>query len=513
MCVRIDQDFSEVVKYSCGVRQGCPASPILFDLYINDIFEGIEGISVPGISSRIPGLLFADDAVVFADTEEVLVQCTNMLNNWAIKWEMKINVRKCGILVFPTRTSQVPELAGSSLSVMIGEEAVPKVDRYTYLGVTLDKDLNRVTMIGNNIAKGRKALGALKRFLCRRAYPTHLKVLLVKAKLIPILTYGGEIWGMNTQLAERAQKVCDEACRTTVRGGKSTGLRRVREELGIDTIASIVAKKRLRALTKFGSLRTWIASLISCKAKSRYDTWVTGGTRWVKTFIRANEGEEHLQDSKRRLLDIFDERESRRDHTRATARAVELGLTQSSPWLEIEALHPELCEMLTEVGRMRIGIFPTGKRLVYQRMLGSDFSNRCPICNNQTPETLEHLFLECPTWKEAREQQLLPCFPNWEDMVKSPAAMTLAVGVLLGGERGRGVNTFVGVAGPQGPPPVDTTLSATTKEPKELVLVTARFLAGIIPIRRRLLSIKFNRPSRTSSWNQGHRGTVALAEP
>lgn len=512
MCVRMGNDFSEVVKYSCGVRQGCPASPILFDLYINDIFIGIEGVHVPGIATAIPGLLFADDAVVFAESEEMLAKYADMLNGWAIKWEMKVNVRKCGVLTFPTRVRQVEGPETKPLEIYIGGEIVPRVDRYTYLGVTVDRELSRETMVGNNINKGRKALGGLIKFFSRRTYPTYLKVLLVKAKLIPILAYGGEVWGMNSQIAEKAQKVCDAALRIVIRGSKSTGLRRVREELGIDTMASISARKRQRAITKFSGVRTWIASLIGSKAKSRFDTWVTGGLRWMRTYIRADQGEEQLQDSKRRLLELFSERDRRKDRTRASARAAELGLTQSSPWLEMEGLHPELCEMLTEVGRMRIGIFPTGKRLVFQHVLDFDYSNRCPICNNSTPETLEHLFLECPTWKVAREM-LIPCFPRWEDMLKSPAAMTLAVGVLLGGERGKGGNTFVEANGPQDQEPVITTLSVATREPTEMVLVAARFLADIIPIRRRVLGQKLRNPSRTSSWNQGQRGTVAPVEP
>ncbi|OMJ14536.1 LINE-1 retrotransposable element ORF2 protein [Smittium culicis] len=35
IAVRIGDDISERSEYHCGVRQGCTASPILFDLYIN----------------------------------------------------------------------------------------------------------------------------------------------------------------------------------------------------------------------------------------------------------------------------------------------------------------------------------------------------------------------------------------------------------------------------------------------------------------------------------------------
>lgn len=98
-------------------------------------------------------------------------------------------------------------------------------------------------------------------------------------------------------------------------------------------------------------------------------------------------------------------------------------------------------------------------------------------------------------------------------MVKSPTAMTLAVGVLLGGERGNGVDTNAVAVEPQGQLSVMTAVPAANREPREMVVITARFLAGIIPIRRKILSSKLDRSRRTSSWNQGHSGTVALDEP
>ncbi len=85
--------------------------------------------------------------------------------------------------------------------------------------------------------------------------------------------------------------------------------------------------------------------------------------------------------------------------------------------------------------------------------------------------------------------------------------------MLLGGEQGNRENTFAGAFGPQDQTPVISAMPVATKELREMVVITARFLAGIIPIRRRILSQKLSRNLRTSSWNQGHRGTVALAEP
>ncbi|OMJ28273.1 hypothetical protein AYI69_g2258 [Smittium culicis] len=72
IAVRIGEDISEPSEYHSGVRQGCPASPIIFELLINDIFSDALGVDVPDLTNRIPGLLFAEDAVVLEDSAEIL---------------------------------------------------------------------------------------------------------------------------------------------------------------------------------------------------------------------------------------------------------------------------------------------------------------------------------------------------------------------------------------------------------------------------------------------------------
>jgi hypothetical protein len=64
MRIRIGGDTSSGYSYRKGVRQGCPCSPILFNLFINDTFDGVTGLSVPRSGISIPGLMFADDIVV-----------------------------------------------------------------------------------------------------------------------------------------------------------------------------------------------------------------------------------------------------------------------------------------------------------------------------------------------------------------------------------------------------------------------------------------------------------------
>ncbi|OMJ27529.1 hypothetical protein AYI69_g3032 [Smittium culicis] len=85
LIVKIGNEISEKSDYNFGVRQGCPTSPILFNFYINDIFDGIQGVFVPSLGKRIPGQIFANDAEAIADSAEQLQVALDKISDWSNK--------------------------------------------------------------------------------------------------------------------------------------------------------------------------------------------------------------------------------------------------------------------------------------------------------------------------------------------------------------------------------------------------------------------------------------------
>jgi len=87
--VRVGGQLSEEVRVTSGVPQGSVLWPLLFLVYVNDIWRNTESTII----------LFADDCVIYrkiinnADMEN-LQKDLDRLGEWAVENAMKINPRK-----------------------------------------------------------------------------------------------------------------------------------------------------------------------------------------------------------------------------------------------------------------------------------------------------------------------------------------------------------------------------------------------------------------------------------
>ncbi|OMJ08297.1 RNA-directed DNA polymerase from mobile element jockey [Smittium culicis] len=216
---RVGNDVSNPTEYLCGVRQGFPASPTLFDFYINDIFKSVCGVRVPGLTSRIPGLLFADDAVLLSESSANLQDALKAIIVWSDTWEMAVNASKCGIMSINGELTTDMTLQG---------QKVNSTDQYTYLGYIMNSKWDVSGTIKNNNNKVRKAVYAAYSFLKRTDVLTTLKIKFINSVLMPIGCYGGETFGMSEARCKPIQSEVDKAIRMVANVGKSAAIECIR---------------------------------------------------------------------------------------------------------------------------------------------------------------------------------------------------------------------------------------------------------------------------------------------
>jgi hypothetical protein len=111
---------------TCGVLQGSPLSPWLFNLFVDDLLfkvnMGIAGIPIC--------LFYADDGAIVTHSNINLQQKLEMVEDWSKQNALLLGVSKCAII---TTRSGLPPL------LVYGQE-IPRTDSYTYLGFPVTKD-------------------------------------------------------------------------------------------------------------------------------------------------------------------------------------------------------------------------------------------------------------------------------------------------------------------------------------------------------------------------------------
>jgi hypothetical protein len=103
------------VEINKGVRQGCPLSPTLFNIYLDEIIiikwqkQDITGMKLSK-TQHLSTLLFADDQVIIADTEDNLQNAAHKLHRLITEYGL-ISVQKTKSMAFkrldPVRTKIV----------------------------------------------------------------------------------------------------------------------------------------------------------------------------------------------------------------------------------------------------------------------------------------------------------------------------------------------------------------------------------------------------------------------
>lgn len=198
-CVRIGNEVSDWFPVRVGLRQGCVMSPWLFNLYVDGVVREVNarvlgrGLKLVGENDHeweVNQLLFADDTVLVADTEEKLDRLVTEFGRVCERRKLRVNVGKSKVMRCTRREG------GARLNVMLNGELLEEVDQFKYLGSVVAANGGVEADVRQRVNEGCKVLGAVKGVVKNRGLGMNVKRVLYEKVIVPTVMYGSELWGM-----------------------------------------------------------------------------------------------------------------------------------------------------------------------------------------------------------------------------------------------------------------------------------------------------------------------------
>ena len=172
--------------------QGNPLSPILFNIYINDLFDELGKVNESPVSlngkEKIFALMFADDLIILSTTEKGLQDSLDRLESYCQKWDLEVNLKKTKCMIFK-KGNRLDNNIFFYQNILIENVKV-----FKYLGISINSKGNFLPSFQDLSNKANRAIYSLNNKINLKFLSVKVKLKLFDYFIRPILLYGSEVW-------------------------------------------------------------------------------------------------------------------------------------------------------------------------------------------------------------------------------------------------------------------------------------------------------------------------------
>ena len=194
--VKLNNQLSSWFDVNVGLKQGCLLSPVLFNLYVNDLACKIKSLNI-GVRTQndnISILMYADDLVFLAESESDLQMMLDTLNEWCITWGMNVNEQKTKVMHFRKKGK-----ACTKVNFNCGNKTIDVCSQYKYLGLMIDEYLDYNVTAKHVSKSAHRALGLLiAKDKAQGGFSYDIFTRLYDVMVNSIIEYGAAIWGQKS---------------------------------------------------------------------------------------------------------------------------------------------------------------------------------------------------------------------------------------------------------------------------------------------------------------------------
>jgi hypothetical protein len=200
-CVLVDGLKTDWFGVDVGVRQGCVLSPVLFSMYIDGLARELKdrGLGVKIDDGEVVScLLYADDIVMFAESESQLQTMVDVALEYSRKWRFELSKKKTQVVVFGGSVRKAWRVRGERRTEFrLGGDKILKVVKwYKYLGMEVGKGMRWKRWKEKVIRKARGCMVQGWALGMQRGCMSVQDGIRVWSTLVrPVLEYGAEVWG------------------------------------------------------------------------------------------------------------------------------------------------------------------------------------------------------------------------------------------------------------------------------------------------------------------------------